>query len=678
MKKDSIAKHVQGEQHKIASELSNKVKMGAAPYHQAVLQNTSIGTGLTKMASRDKEHLRIKFNSVYYLLKQERPFLDYPELLKLHLKNKGPEFGTSYKTDRAAAEFTEVIAEVERKKMVNYLSKARYFSVLNDGSSDSSVSEKELVYALFLVDGKPEVTFISIESVKVADAAGILDCIKNAFNRIGIIQFTDRVVGLNVDGASVNTGKFTGLGVRVKAQAPWLQLVHCFNHRLELAIKDAFQETPAYSAIETFITKLYYLYQQSPKRLQALKELAEAHQQSVPKPTKTGGTRWIDFKYNAMKNALDNYGIYMTHVEELAVNDSQPKKRAEIKGFLAKWKEASIPINMAIYLDVLAPLRRLSLAFQAEFHDPVKHIKRVQEFTWTMGKLKLLIDKSLSEENKILTHYKRFLGHVVTGDTESSYQGITLHNYNSVTNALDRHYREIIVKVSDSMEMRFHDLSTSPVFKHLIQILDTRTWPVEDGSLFGESAIIELGDCFELLLRKNGCDVEQLTPEWISLKTHVIPIIKNNPKEHYVTTWQRIFKSDYVRDDCGNILHIIEILLCTPFTNAKLERMFSRMACVKTDFRNRLGRRLLDACLRVSEDGPELEMFDPDPAISLWYEQKIRRLSASSHKYPKKRKNTTDTANTSSSVVDLSSLTISDLDSDDDNLVDSFDDESSN
>lgn len=316
--------------------------MGAVPYFESVSKETPIGRGLTRMRDRDRKNLQIKFNTVYYLLKQERPFVDYPEQLKLLKKNKGPDCGKSYLTDRAAALFAESIGEIEKNKLIDNFKKVRYYSVLNDGSTDSSVTEQELVYALFLEDGFPRVKFLSIESVASADAAGILESIKESFTRLGITPFTDRIVGLNVDGASVNTGKFTGLGARIKVNAPWLQVIHCFNHRLELAIKDAFEGVAAYASINEFITKLYYLYQQSPKRLRCLRELAQAHEESIPKPTKAGGTRWINHKYRAMKNALDHYGVYMTHIEELAITDSQPKKRAEIKGFLLKWKEGSI------------------------------------------------------------------------------------------------------------------------------------------------------------------------------------------------------------------------------------------------------------------------------------------------------------------------------------------------
>ena len=45
------------------------------------------------------------------------------------------------------------------------------------------------------------------------------------------------------------------------------------------------------------LSKLYWLYQESPKRLTQLKELSEAFEKMIPKPTKADGTRWIDFKF---------------------------------------------------------------------------------------------------------------------------------------------------------------------------------------------------------------------------------------------------------------------------------------------------------------------------------------------------------------------------------------------
>lgn len=46
--------------------------------------------------------------------------------------------------------------------------------------------------------------------------------------------------------------------------------------------------------------------------------------------------------------------------------DSDWEMRAQIKGWLNLRKEANLPVNLSVYLDILAPLRHLSLGLQAK------------------------------------------------------------------------------------------------------------------------------------------------------------------------------------------------------------------------------------------------------------------------------------------------------------------------
>ena len=63
-----------------------------------------------------------------------------------------------------------------------------------------------------------------------------------------------------------------------------------------------------------------------------------------------------------------------------------------------------------------------------------------------------------------------------------------------------------------------------------------KTWPTKENNLalFAGTFIIELGDCFGTLLERNGCKTDLLLSEWITLKIHMIPIVKNNPDEHHL------------------------------------------------------------------------------------------------------------------------------------------------
>ena len=121
----------------------------------------------------------------------------------------------------------------------------------------------------------------------------------------------------------------------------------------------------------------------------------------------------------------------------------------------------------------------------------------------------------------------------------------------------------------------------------------------------------------------NKCRLEDLQREWIVLKTIVKPIYENDTKAKCLDIWERIFTNEETVKACDNILHLIEILLITPFSNGMLERMFSRMLRVKNYWRNKLGRDRLEALLRISEEGPSIEDFKPDIAIESWYNEKF-------------------------------------------------------
>ncbi|XP_028408661.1 zinc finger protein 862-like [Dendronephthya gigantea] len=332
VKKHSVQGHTNSIAHMEAKRIEDKSKMGIEAYMNRVVDETPIGQNFKNMCMsvKDRESLRIKFNSAYYLAKQERPFSDFSELLKLQSKNNILNIGESYTTDRAAAQFVNVIGEVTRESLEADLAKARYYSILSDGSTDVSTTEQELVYVLFLQDGTPVVKFAGVESATTADAEGLLRAIESAFSRLGISCFPDRLVGLDVDGASVNMGIHAGLGAKVRESAPWLVLVHCFNHRIELALKDVF-DASAFSKIDQMLRVLHALYNASPKRYSEPKQLAEAWQTSIPKPTKATGTRWIEHKVNAMKIALENYGAFLSHIESLSQTDLNPTKRAELE-----------------------------------------------------------------------------------------------------------------------------------------------------------------------------------------------------------------------------------------------------------------------------------------------------------------------------------------------------------
>ena len=110
----------------------------------------------------------------------------------------------------------------------------------------------------------------------------------------------------------------------------------------------------------------------------------------------------MEHKYSAMKKLLENYGD-MVRLESLSHIDSQALKHSEIFGRIKIWRHAMYPMYMAVYLDILSPIRRISLAMQQEIHDPVKVIKRIVDH----GKIVILLERAMENTNT-LTNFKDF------------------------------------------------------------------------------------------------------------------------------------------------------------------------------------------------------------------------------------------------------------------------------
>ena len=43
----------------------------------------------------------------------------------------------------------------------------------------------------------------------------------------------------------------------------------------------------------------------------------------------------------------------------------------------------------------------------------------------------------------------------------------------------------------------------------------------------------------------------------------------------YLDVWSKVFTNISLKDECADVLHVVNLLLIMPFTNAKVERMFS-------------------------------------------------------------------------------------------------------
>ena len=160
--------------------------------------------------------------------------------------------------------------------------------MLSDASEDASVIEKEAVFVQHPdknLPGSDNVkvvsSFLNLADLKTGKAEGVVESIKGSFRNIGITEgiLEEKLIGFAADGAAVNSGKKEGVISILKDRMPWVIYVWCVAHRLELAVKDALTGT-IFDDVDDVLLRLYYLYENSPKKLRQLRELHKIYSET--------------------------------------------------------------------------------------------------------------------------------------------------------------------------------------------------------------------------------------------------------------------------------------------------------------------------------------------------------------------------------------------------------------
>ena len=141
---------------------------------------------------------------------------------------------------------------------------------------------------------------------------------------------------------------------------------------------------------------------------------------------------------------------------------------------------------------------------------------------------------------------------------------------------------------------------------------------------------------------------------------------KTDPTE----LWHKVLLHCESKPEWRGLSLLIELCLCTPCSNATLERFFSQMKEVKTEQRTALSSSSLNALLRIKLRQLSTNEFHEDfneKIVSHWYNGKSRRLHQSKRKSYKKRK-----AVEARAEFNVNAFTLDDSSSDDNYVDENF------
>ena len=358
-----MAKHKKFDMH------GKAVKMELQPTRtiKSMLTSTPLGKAFASVTTEESNRFVKLFDVAYMLAKEEMPFTKYPAIVELE-KRHGVSLGSTYGTEHKCQEFTNTFGDCLQDDTLDEIRASRFVTVSLDGSTDSRVQEKEMIYVTFInADGHPKCKFFCLADVSDATSIGIQTLL---MERCAKLDLRNRLVSICVDGAAVNLGVRHGLSALLKEDMPWLVAVHCTNHRLELAAKDACS-TSFLDEISTMLLNLHYMYEKSPKRLRELQILAELMEESIRKPDKANGTRWLQHKSCALSTLLLGYPVIVAHLKSMSSDESnlKPVDKIRFSGYVKKLTSFKFVLHTLFYKCLLNPLASFSCSLQADSVD---------------------------------------------------------------------------------------------------------------------------------------------------------------------------------------------------------------------------------------------------------------------------------------------------------------------
>ncbi|XP_048246220.1 zinc finger protein 862-like [Haliotis rufescens] len=505
------------------------------------------------------------FITAFHVAYRGKPLSDFEFNLDL-LDCVGVDIGSKYRNIAGAREFIKAIACSLQKEFIPELKKARFVTILSDGSTDSAILEQETVFMRYVSHGQPVSFHAGTVPLEHCHADEVLDGIRKAVESVDIcfddlLSTTEAsgpsLVSVNFDGAAVMLGSKGGVAAKICKQAKHVVPVHCVAHKLELAVLDAVKHLPSLSNFEDVLKQVFKFYHYSPKMRRELKTVSDIFNTDLANLSDVKQVRWLASKIRAVRALKISFHSILNHFESVAAGRSD--QSAKCQGWLRKMKTVSFVKTMCILLDILPILTEVSLVFQKEDLLIIEVPSAIEGLV--MKLLNCKIDPVGAGES--MEYFSKMYNH-----EKSSFDGVKLNGVcPPVIFKDDTFLISLVDGIITYLDKRFSCFKQKPL-KHF-SVFDFTEWPTqrEPLSVYGSTDLSELMEHFSFL----------------------------------------------------HICKLVELMLVVSPGTSICERMFSSMNLVKTHHRTALHQKTLCHTLTIMTHGSKkLADFDPRPAIMEW------------------------------------------------------------
>lgn len=429
---------------------------------------------------------------------------------------------------------------------------------------------------------------------------------------IPCVEYTNKLISCTADGASVNFGQYSGLLTKMTDDGrPWLVKIHCANHRIELAVKNAFSDSVKFNEVDKLYMAIFNLLKNSGAIKSDVKKAAEVLNISFYALPKLTGTRFVSHHTRAYRHLLDMWPALISAFDNtLVTRQHKGETRAKIMGFLKQLRSYRILCAVCCHLDLLEKITPASLVFECDGLLPGDIAATIQ---MTCLELEDLAENIDTPEELLDSHLSRFQfnydddGNVYLQSTyvkhgdmlkkaanresmEIKFENFTEVNQQSMS-AASREKKKIAEKLVETLQERFAGFK-DPIFKHMLWF-NPLNWT--DEKEYGRDQISSLYEHFEVPFLNTNYDHSKIFPEWKRFRMFVKvnyaeDIVSGKAKA--INVWEKVLKNR--KNEFPNLCMMAELIIAISASNSSVERSFSTLTNILSDRRLKMSHSTLE------------------------------------------------------------------------------------
>ncbi|XP_029151619.1 uncharacterized protein [Arachis hypogaea] len=541
-------------------------------------------------------------------------------------------YNAKYTSHQIQKEILHILSNKVRKHICEEIGDSKFCIVVDEARDESKREQMALVLRFVDIHGFIQERFLDLVHVKDTTSLTLKQELCGILSRHGLD--VSNIRGQGYDGASNMRGEWNGLQALFLKDCPYAYYIHCFAHRLQLALVAASREV---IPVHQFFSKLTFIVNiicSSSKRhdeLHAAKtdeiiHLLEIDELETGKGAnqigtlkRAGDTRWSSH-FSSVCSLINMYGATLTVLQKIIVDGSTYSQRGDADSAYNTLTSFEFVLILHLMKDMMGITDILCQALQKQSQDIVNAVQLVHS-------TKTLIQSMRDDRwEELLKNVKSFCEQhdILIPDLTASYvarQGRSRHQKDHIT--VEHYFRvEIFLVTIDKqlqeLNSRFNDQAMD------LLSLSSTLMPKDAYKNFDIAKISTLVDSY---YPEDFTEQEKINLPF--QLQHFILDVRQHPEMKNLSTIHELCRclAETKKSKVYYLIdRLIRLILTLPVSTATTERSFSAMKIIKTRLRNKMEDDFLADSLVIYIEKEIAEKFSSDSIIEDFKSLKTRRV----------------------------------------------------